>query len=166
RRPDAAIGITVPRFSGRTRAVQDRTAARAYEIILADVRKPPIWSIVSNPLLDELVNVAEMFIHHEDVRRAQPGWQPRPIPDGLATALWRRVRTTARFGLRKLPATVVLDAGRFGTATVGAGGPWVTAAADPGELTMFFSGRQAYARVELTGDPEMTARLAGAKLGV
>ncbi|WP_027345333.1 TIGR03085 family metal-binding protein [Hamadaea tsunoensis] len=166
RRPDAAIGITVPRFSGRTRTVQDRVAARAYATILADVRKPPVWSIVSNPLLDELVNVSEMFIHHEDVRRAQPGWSPRPLADGLQAALWRRVRTTARFGLRKLAATVTLDAGGHGTVTVGGGGPRVTAAGDPGELTMFFSGRQAYARVELTGDRDMITRLSGAKLGV
>ena len=34
-------------------------------------------------LLDPLVNLNEMFIHHEDVRRAQPGWEP-----GFSTRTW------------------------------------------------------------------------------
>jgi hypothetical protein len=37
---------------------------------------------------------------------------------------------------------------------------------DPGELTMFGAGRQAAARVEVTGDPELTAQLRAASLGI
>ena len=41
---------------------------------------PPLFSPFK--LLDPFVNVAEMFIHHEDVRRAVTGWEPRELDDG------------------------------------------------------------------------------------
>src|ERR1700691_4994808 len=36
---------------------------------------PPIYSPFK--LLDSVATLGEMFIHHEDVRRAVDGWQPR-----------------------------------------------------------------------------------------
>ena len=40
---------------------------------------PPLYSPFK--LLDSIANVAEMFIHHEDVRRARPDWEPRPLDE-------------------------------------------------------------------------------------
>ncbi len=37
---------------------------------------------------------------------------------------------------------------------------------DPGELTMFASGRQKAAQVEITGDEELAFRLRNARLGI
>ena len=32
------------------------------------------------PGVDKLLNTTEYVVHHEDVRRAQPGWEPRALP--------------------------------------------------------------------------------------
>jgi len=166
RRPDAALGIVLKPVAAHTRSVQQRFAARDFARLVADLRTPPLWSPISNPLLDEVVNVNEMFVHHEDVRRAQPGWAPRVLEEGHRAALWARVRRTAKLALRRYRATVVLDAGEHGMVTVGAGGPRVTVTGDPGELAIFLSGRQAHARVELSGDAKSAERLSRAHLGI
>jgi uncharacterized protein (TIGR03085 family) len=166
RRPDAALGIAIKPIAGHTRQVQQQAAAQDFPALLDQVRQPPAWSLVSNPLLDEAFNVNEMFVHHEDVRRAQPGWSPRTLDPGLQAALWRRLRRMARLVLRRVPATVVLDAGEYGAVTGGGGGARVTVHGDPGELSMFVTGRQAYARVRLAGDETAIAQLTTARLGV
>lgn len=166
RRPDAALGIALKAAAGHTRSVQQRTAAQDFPILLDQLRNPPVWSPISNPLLDEAVNVGEMFIHHEDLRRAQPGWAPRPLDPRLQATLWSRLRRTARLALRRFPATVVLDAGEFGAVTGGAGGARVTVSGDPGELSLFVAGRQLYAKVRLDGDEAAAARLSTARLGI
>jgi uncharacterized protein (TIGR03085 family) len=166
RRPDAALGIVLKAVAGHTRSVQQQAATQDFPVLLEQVRRPPVWSPVSNPLLDEVANVNEMFIHHEDVRRAQPGWALRSLDPGLQAALWSRLRRTARIALRRVPATVVLDAGEYGAVTGGAGGARVTVNGDPAELSLFFSGRQAYARVRLDGDEAAAARLSSARLGI
>ena len=166
RRPDAALGIAIKAAAGRTREVQQRVAAQDFPALLDLVRRPPVWSPVSNPLLDEALNMSEMFIHHEDLLRAQTGWTPRTLEPGLQAALWRRLRRMARLVLRRFPATVVLDAGEYGAVTGGAGGARVTVSGDPGELTLFLSGRQAAARVALDGDEAAAARLSTARLGI
>lgn len=166
RRPDAALGIAVKAAAGRTRQVQQQVAAQDFPALLDRVRRPPVWSLVSNPLLDEALNLNEMFVHHEDVRRAQPGWSPRPLEPRLQAALWTRLRRMARLVLRRIPAVVVLDAGEYGAVTAGSGGARVTVFGDPGELSLFLTGRQAYARVRLDGDEAAIAKLTTARLGV
>ena len=53
-----------------------------------------------------------------------------------------------------------------GEVRVHAGDPAVRVTGDPGELMIFFSGRQGAARVEVTGPEKLTARLRTAKLGL
>jgi len=45
-------------------------------------------------------------------------------------------------------------------------GPRLILAGHPGELTMFAAGRQAAAKVEISGDAALAAELRGASLGV
>ncbi len=45
-------------------------------------------------------------------------------------------------------------------------GPRLVLSGDPGELTMFGSGRQAASRVEISGDEELASRLRRAPLGI
>jgi uncharacterized protein (TIGR03083 family) len=109
------------------------------------------------------MNTVEFFIHTEDVRRAQDGWEPRPIPPELADALWARVGPGGM--ARKVPATIVVTSpGRVDKE--GGTGPRLTLAGDPGELTLFGAGRQGAARVEITGDAALGAQLRAASLGV
>jgi uncharacterized protein (TIGR03085 family) len=161
-RADAAAGIAIRPLAGHTKRVQDRIATRAWPTLLADVRKRPRWAL----FLDEPLNRTEYFIHHEDVRRAQPGWQPRELGPGFAAALWSGVRTQARLALRRTPATVIITSSGHGSIEAGRGGPLVDLVGPPGELLLFLSGRQEHASVELAGPADITNRMWTARFGV
>ncbi|SIQ39657.1 TIGR03085 family metal-binding protein [Micromonospora avicenniae] len=166
RRPDAAGGIMLPPLRDHGERVRRRVAARPFAELVAQVRRPPIWSPVSNPLTDELANTMEFFIHHEDVRRGGADWSPRDLPAGLRSALWRRAGPLARLALRRFPAEVYVQAPGHGQLSVGRGGEQLRLVAAPGELTLFLSGRQRVARVQLDGPRELVQRLRGADLGI
>jgi uncharacterized protein (TIGR03085 family) len=148
---------------GRAEQARLAKAARPYPEVVEEVRNPPWWSPLSNPLTDELANGAEFFIHHEDVRRGSPGWEPRTIDPGQSKALWGVVKFTARLGLRKHRIPVLLTAPGLGSLLVGGDPPQATVSGEPGELALFVSGRQRVARVDLDGDA--AERLRTARLG-
>ena len=109
------------------------------------------------------MNTVEFFIHVEDVRRAQDGWEPRQISPELADALWTRVGPGGM--AKKVPATIVITSPGRADKEHGTG-PRLTLAGDPGELTMFGAGRQRAARVEISGDAALATELRAASLGV
>jgi uncharacterized protein (TIGR03085 family) len=161
RRPDSGPGLVWPPLAAYTdkvrRSVKDRTP---WTKLVETVRRGP-------PMLlrrvDGPMNTVEYFIHVEDVRRAQPNWEPRQISEELANALWARVGPGGM--AKKVPATIVVASP--GRAEKEAGtGPRLVLSGDPGELTMFGSGRQAATRVEITGDAALAAQLRGAALGI
>ncbi len=166
RRPLAAAGIMLAPLAGHGERVRRAYAGRDFPVLLAALRRPPRWTFSGWRRLDELANGMEMFIHHEDVRRAQPEWQPRMLPPEQEAALWRMVAGFLRLRLRRFPATVVIDAGEGRTRQAGAGGPTVRVAGPPGELAMFFSGRQRAARVTVEGPDDLVQRLSTADLGI
>lgn len=162
-RPDAAGGILFPALAGHTRRVQAALAARPWETLVEQVRRRPPLFI--GPL-DEPANRTEYFVHHEDVRRAQPGWEPRALPASYAAVLWRSVRLRARVVLRRTPASVTVTAPGHGSVSAGRGGPEVTLSGDPTELLIFLFGRQPHARVTLDGPAPVVERMRGARYGV
>ncbi|MEV0228888.1 TIGR03085 family metal-binding protein [Nonomuraea sp. NPDC050786] len=167
RRPDAMGGIAIKPLAGYTASVQNGLKARhPYPELVGMVRKPGgVYGLL--PSLDEAVNTLEFFVHHEDVRRAQPEWEPRELSDDLERLIWKRVASGARLMLRKAPVGVVLHRLGGGVALGGPrGGAKVEVTGRAGELLMFCFGRQRHARVELTGDPEAADRLRDASLGV
>ena len=166
RRPDAVTTRLIPPLAGHADRVRQALAARPYAEVVAMVRNPPRWSLLSNPLTDELFNGLEFFIHHEDVRRGRPGWEPRALDPGQNAALWRGVTFTARLGLRRLHIPVLVRAPGLGEVTVGGDPPRATLTGAPGELALFVSGRQRAARVEVDGPPEAAERLRTAALGM
>ncbi|MGS2615254.1 TIGR03085 family metal-binding protein [Micromonospora sp. LZ34] len=166
RRPDAAGGIVLAPLRGYAERVRRRIAARPWAQLVGQVRRPPVWSPVSNPVTDELANILEFFIHHEDVRRAGERWQPRDLPAGLSTALWRRCSPLARLALRRFPADLFVQAPGHGEVSVGRGGEPVRMVGAPGELALFLSGRQRVARVQIDGPPQLAVRLRGAHLNM
>ena len=166
RRPDSMLGVLVPPLAAHGEQVRRAKAAEPYEQLVAQVRDVPWWSFVSNPLTDELANNIEFFIHHEDVRRGAPGWEPRALGHDRQQAIWKAVRFTARMALRRLHIPVLVRADGFGELTVGGDEPRVTLTGDPGELALFVSGRQRAARVTVDGPPADAERLRTARLGV
>jgi uncharacterized protein (TIGR03085 family) len=165
RRLDATPGITIPFLAGYTAKVQDQTARSTGWDDLVDMvaSGPPIYSPFR--LLDSVANLGEMFIHHEDVRRAVDGWQPRVLDDPTAAALGRQLGLLSRMALGKQPAQLTLqtaDGRRI--ARVGRGDP-VTVTGEPQELVLFVAGRDAV-RVEFDGDPQAIAAVRGSHRGL
>ena len=163
RRPDAAAGIVLRRVAPHTERVQARIAAGSFPDLLRRMQTRPWWI---RPV-DELINVTEMFVHHEDVRRAQPGWAPRDLDHDLRQALFRQLRRIPLRRLRRLPAVVHLEAPGFGAARAGGSGPdTVRITGDPGELLLFLVGRQSHAVVNLDGPVPLTEHLRRTRLGI
>ena len=161
RRPDTGPGLVWPRLADYTdkvrRTVRDRTP---WETLVETVRQGP--PLLLRPF-DGPMNTIEFFIHVEDVRRAQEGWEAREIPAELADALWKRIGPGGM--AKKVAATIMITSpGRDDKQ--GGTGPLLTVAGDPGELTMFGAGRQGAANVEITGDAALADQLRVAKLGI
>jgi uncharacterized protein (TIGR03085 family) len=177
RRPDAAVGIAVGPLAAYTRRVQRRLAERTpYARLVQAIREgPPRLSPLR--IADEQVNLVEFFVHSEDVRRARPGWEPRPISQDLSDALWHRLRM-ARFVLRKVPVGVEFarddepdpdrpggPAGARVRITARARTPAVTVTGAPAELTLWALGRTAVARVRLDGSEDAVRGIRAATWG-
>jgi uncharacterized protein (TIGR03085 family) len=96
--------------------------------------------------LDKTINTVEYFVHHEDLRRAQPGWEPRRLEPTDEALLWRYLRFTAR-GARK--SARQLEAPGFEPLVVSKNGHGAVIAGPVGELTMWVAGRKSAARVEV-----------------
>jgi uncharacterized protein (TIGR03085 family) len=131
------------------------------------------------PGMDERANAVEFFVHHEDVRRGAPGWQPRELSGGESDMLWQRLRM-ARFLLRKAPVGVelarddtVLAGDNTGSDGASAEGqayritaknatPAVTVVGSPAELTMWVMGRRTAAQIRMDGTQAAVTKLAEA----
>ncbi len=156
RRPDVLPGIGLPGPLRRhTQQVQDEYATEDWGTLLARFsRGPAPWVPFAVPGVGPAINVAEYVIHHEDVRRARPGWAPRH-DTRLQQAAWRAVSRAARLTHRKAPVGAVLVAPGTGRAAVKRppeGRHTVVVTGEPVELLLFSFGREAVARVQLEGD--------------
>jgi uncharacterized protein (TIGR03085 family) len=160
-----APGIIVPPLARLTDRQIARTARSNLKPLVARLRKG--HSLLGLPVIDPLVNTLEYFVHHEDIRRAQPGWEPRPLdPDTVAT-LWRAITITGRGLVRPAGVPVVIrdiDTGK--TATLRRGADPVTVSGQPGEIVMFLHGRRQTVGLELTGPEASIQRLRDADLGI
>lgn len=161
RRPDATAGSFLPPLSGWTDRVARGYRARDFAALVDDIEDGPPW-FSPFALTDRYLNLAEMFVHHEDVLRggadAAGPWLPRKLSPELQAALQWPLRTVGRFTMARSPVRVSLgsDDGRT-LLTVGRGEP-VAVTGTVGELVLFAFGR-APVDVRLTGAPDAVARL-------
>jgi uncharacterized protein (TIGR03085 family) len=162
RRLDAAPGIMIPALAGYTaRRQQHLTDTTQWPELLDMVASgPPLYSPFK--LLDPLVNTTEMFIHHEDVRRAGLGWQPRSLDGDLESALRRQVRLGARLSLSRAPATVTLQDSDGSTLASAGKGPQCTITGSAPELLLFLSGRDAVL-IEFGADDDIAEQVREAR---
>jgi uncharacterized protein (TIGR03085 family) len=152
-RLDTAPGIVVPFLAGYTEKVR-RQAAEATDwddLLDKIVSGPPLLSPFK--IVDAVANMGEMFIHHEDVRRAQTGWEPRVLDDATVKALSRGLPIMARLTLAKAPARVTLRTPQGKELVTIGRGPALTVTGEPQELLLFISGRDAV-RLTFDGDDE------------
>ena len=161
RRPDVALGLMGGPLAARTARVQRSVAARTpYPMLIEQIRTgPPRFSIFGMPGADSRLNFAEFFVHHEDVRRAQPDWEPRELGAGLTEEIWKGL-SSARLLLRTIPVGIEFarDDEQARSAaqgvvrkTVRPRTPMVTVIGAPAELLMWTFGRSGAARVRLEG---------------
>jgi uncharacterized protein (TIGR03085 family) len=170
RRPDATPGVAVKALSGWTASVQAGYAQRPYDELVELVRTGPgRLSPFSLPKVDTVLNTTEYAVHHEDVRRAQPGWSVRDLPRRTQDTLWKALRGRAALSFRGLEPTVELrrtDRPDARPWTHGDGDTTVTVAGEPLELLLYCFGRREHARVEITGDPDAISALQHHSLAV
>jgi uncharacterized protein (TIGR03085 family) len=112
-------------------------------------------------------NLNEFFVHHEDVRRAN-GMDPRTLTPELEVALWANVRRGSRYLGRRLRAAglEIEWAGSSERLRVRPGEPTARLSGLPGELLLYFFGRQSAARVEVTGPAEAVAAVHRTQFGM
>ena len=154
RRPDAAPGAVLGGPLGRwTERVMARTRrGTPWPELVSRVRiGPPSWLPTAWGPVDRLVNAAEMTIHHEDVRRARPGWAPRELPRSAQDQLWAQVPFLARTRPRTGTGLVVRRTDTGVSRTLRSGASPTTVAGEPLEVLLWASGREDIARVEVTG---------------
>ena len=165
----AAAGITVPALSGLTERAMARAAEAPYAEMVERLRDPGLTPY-RLPGAERLFNTLEYFVHHEDLRRAQPGWAPRSLPAEDEDELWKLLKGSARLSTRKAGVPIVVRRtdrpDRPGqAATIRRGDDPVVVTGRPGELVLFFFGRDQLHEVTVEGPPEAVARLRGADLG-
>jgi uncharacterized protein (TIGR03085 family) len=156
RRPDALVGLGAeavgaggPLASWPHRLEDRLRESTPYAEVVDRLRAgPPPWSPMSWPVLAGGLNTTEFVIHHEDVRRAQPGWTARELDRSVQDQLWSAMalfarRAAGRRGLVLRRSDVPGIENRFGT-----GGK--TVEGEPMELLLWASGRRDVALVSVS----------------
>lgn len=151
----AGPGLVLSPLHGLTEWVERQVRTSAYEDLLKVLAKgPPFWSPVRIPLL----NVHELFVHHEDVRRPQ-GLHQRSLSRQLESALWERLLLIGPTFTRRasgLGITLVTPGAR--SMRIRRGAEEVVLRGEVGELTLWLFGRRGAAEVTVEGSPEAVAR--------
>ena len=166
RRPDAAAGLVVPPLAGRLERITAETARlglpRLVELLRAG---PPFWSPARVPAVDSVVNLAELVVHHEDVRRAV-GASPRQDVPELQDAVWASLRQASlvALGTVRVPVVAVREDGR--RQVLRPGHHPVVLRGEPVELLLRLFGRTPQARVEVDGPSLSVTRFEGSRTGV
>ena len=167
RRPDSTPGLMIPALAGWTDRVRGTYARRPYpELIDLIAGGPPWTSLFALPGVDAAANLTEFVIHTEDVRRAQPGWEPRELDGELRDALWTSLRRSARLFFRRAPVAIVLARPDGQQLAVGGGGPHVRVTGEPEELLLLAGGRRDHARLEVDGPDDAVRRFQEMHLGL
>lgn len=161
-RPDAAAGMFLPPVKSHLESVTSTLEKRPYEELVEGFRQgPPKWNPMR--LADSFVNLAENFIHHEDVRRGggEP-FEPRELPADMRSALWRVLQQMSRMSLRTDGVKVVFQAidAKPGNSAASPErhvcgdkqGDEVRISGPVGELLLWIFGREEAAQVEISED--------------
>lgn len=167
RRPDAAAGILIGALAPYGDRVRTRTASGDWGELVDTIRRgPPRLSPMRLGAVDRLANTVEFFVHVEDVRRARPDCQPRPLDADLERQLQTMLSRGARLLARSAPCGLILHPSGQQPIRAKKGEPTVTVAGDIGEIVLFMYGRQSHARVDLQGPPELVEAIRSTSFGV
>jgi uncharacterized protein (TIGR03085 family) len=161
-----AAGIAFSPMAGLTERAMAKAARAPFPEMVKKLYDPGLTPY-RLPGVERLANTLEYLVHHEDLRRAQPGWAPRELPDADEDELWKLLPGSARLATRKVGGPIVVRrSDRPGQeATVRKGEDPVVVTGRPSELVLFFFGRDQLHEVTFDGPPAATARLQEAERG-
>jgi uncharacterized protein (TIGR03085 family) len=164
----ATAGLFIPPLSGLNERATRKLSQQEFTVLVERLRGgPPVYSPLAIPPVEALVNSVEFFVHHEDVRRAQPGWEPRELPSWQQNLLWKQVALIGRRSARRSGVGVRVVRGDTAEQRGLANGePMVVVRGLPSEITLFLFGRKAKAVVELEGAADAVEKLRGAPMGI
>jgi len=166
--PLAGPGLVLPgawgRFAERRRAT---LATKDFSWLVETIRSGPPPGFFRVGWVRRVPNLNELFVHHEDVRRAN-GRGPRTHGHAMDEALWRNVRHGAWFLARRLRgAGLTLQwAGSPQTVRVRRGAATARITGAPGELLLYLFGRPEAARVEVDGPAAALDAVRRARFGM
>ena len=166
RSPMAAPGLVLSALSPLTDLEMARVGRRSFRPLVDDLRSP-LLTPVAVPVIDKWLNTLEFFVHHEDLRRAQPGWQPRPLGPREQATLWKAIRRTGPALARNAGVPMVIRrSDTAATATLRPGEDPVVVSGPPAEVVLFLYGRDQVRDLAFDGPAEAVAALRAARLGV
>lgn len=155
RRPALMVGPKVPIPAVADWAEQERaklTGKDWAEQVEIFRRGPGRFSPVRG--LDSVMNTGEYFVHHEDLRRARPGWEPRDLGEQAERQLWGMLRTAGRVLVSAdVDVTLVSPHGGVRIPARGSQGS-VRVHGPASEILLWAFGRDRVARVSVEGSPE------------
>lgn len=167
-RPDVlpGIGLDLGVLRKHTANVQSKIAEGDFGALVQRFRGgPPSWSPVRVAALGALVNTTEFAIHHEDLVRAQPAWEPTTLSPAVQQSLWGTLGKAGRLFYRSAGVGVVaisegVPSPRVVLHRPGKGHGTVVLRGTPLELVLHAFGRTSVAQVEVEGDDADVATLA------
>lgn len=168
RSPLGGAGIMASPLAGFTTRASERYAQREYDELVTRLRSP--GGMFAIPAVDKAANTFEYVVHHEDLRRSQPDWEPRRLDPADVDQLWASLTKGLGFFGRKLPGPTVVRRADTGDTAVGKkvakdGQSPVTITGDVVELILFLFGRSATRGLAFEGPDDAVAALRGADLG-
>ena len=161
RKPWAQLGEVVPPLAGAAARAATDLGERDLASLVTQLRSVPLPLAVVDPVM----NGMEMFVHHEDVRRAQPAWTVRPLSEGAERHLWLAVSTVGRLQGRRAGVPLVVEAGPR-RAVLRRGDSPVTVTGPVSEVLLFLCGRSATTGLAFDGPAERISELQAAQLNV
>lgn len=148
--------------------VRDLVANSDFRELVAGLRDgPSAVSVFALPQVERVTGALEFFVHHEDVRRARPGWTARDLPVHSQDEIWSRLRWFAKVVMRRSPVGAELArSDAEDSAKAAKGTDTVVIRGLPSELALFAFGRSAVAQVELDGMPSALEAIRSARFGL
>lgn len=150
--PHLVVGSSLPGPIGR-RAVRAREALRdlPWGQQIEALRAGP-GRLSPAGAADRLSGQGELLIHHEDLRRAQDGWEPRRLDPAASADAWTSLGLMAPLVMRlRADVTLVSPLGGRRVRSRRAEGS-LRVHGEPLELLLWASGRERVARVRVHGD--------------
>lgn len=170
RDPLGAPGILVPKLEALTDRSARRLADQDFSSLVERVRQgPPKWSPMAVPALDRAVNTLEYFVHHEDIRRAAPSWEPRELTESEQNAIWKSIALAGKGLVRSVGMPVEIRWGgdeRERSAVLRRGDQPAVVSGPPSEIALFLFGRGQHGPLDFAGPEQHVQDLRQAALGL